>query len=99
MNSSTSTYYYKLKKGRALRAFENAQLRDEIEMIQRDFPDAGYRTVQSYLYRRKGPCSTHRGAGRDPPWLPKSASPSAYFLETCSDFPFSMLTRALPGMI
>jgi len=54
MNISTSTYYYKPKKSRALRDFEDAQLRDEIETIQRDFPYAGYRTVRSYLYRRKG---------------------------------------------
>jgi putative transposase len=54
MNISTSTYYYKPKKSRAIRDFEDAQLRDEIETVQRDFPYAGYRTVQSYLYRMKG---------------------------------------------
>ena len=54
MKISTSTYYYKPKKNRAVRDFHDAQLRDEIEEIQTDFPYAGYRTVQTYLFRRKG---------------------------------------------
>ena len=54
MKISTSTYYYKPKKSRALRDFEDAQLRDEIDAIQTDFPCAGYRTVRAYLFRRKG---------------------------------------------
>jgi transposase InsO family protein len=54
MRLSTSTYYYKPKRDRAVRDFKDAQLRDEIESIQTDFPHAGYRTVQTYLYRRKG---------------------------------------------
>ena len=54
MKISTSTYYYKPKKNRAVRDFQDAQLRDEIEAIQADFPWAGYRTVQTYLFRRQG---------------------------------------------
>jgi putative transposase len=54
MNISTSTFYYKPKKSRAMRDFKDAQLRDEIEAIQTDFPCAGYRTVQTYLFRRRG---------------------------------------------
>lgn len=54
MKISTSTYYYKPRKSRALRDFEDAQLRDEIDAIQTDFPFAGYRTVREYLFRRKG---------------------------------------------
>ena len=54
MNISTSTYYYKPKKSRAVRDAHDAQLRDEIEAIQADHPCAGYRTVQNYLFRRKG---------------------------------------------
>ena len=54
MNISTSTFYYKPKKSRAVRGFQDAQLRDEIEAIQTDFPCAGYRTVQTYLFRRRG---------------------------------------------
>jgi transposase InsO family protein len=54
MNISTSTYYYKPKKDRAVRDYNDAQLRDDIENIQADFPCAGYRTIQTYLYRRKG---------------------------------------------
>ena len=54
MKISTSTYYYKPKKSRALRDFEDAQLRDEIDAIQTDFPFTGYRTVRAYLIRRKG---------------------------------------------
>jgi transposase InsO family protein len=52
MKISTSTYYYKPKKSRALRDFEDAQLRDEIDAIQTDFPFAGYRTMREYLFRR-----------------------------------------------
>jgi putative transposase len=54
MNISTSTYYYKPRKDRAVRDFKDAQLRDEIEEIQTKFPRAGYRTIQVYLYRRHG---------------------------------------------
>lgn len=54
MNISTSTFYYKPKKSRAVREYNDAQLREEIEAIQVDFPYAGYRTVQTYLYRRRG---------------------------------------------
>jgi transposase InsO family protein len=53
MNISTSTYYYKPKRSRALRDFQDAQLRDEIEAIQSEFPYAGYRTVRTYLFRRR----------------------------------------------
>ena len=54
MKVSTSTYYYKPKKNRAVRDFQDAQLRDEIEEIQADFQWAGYRTIQTYLFRRQG---------------------------------------------
>jgi putative transposase len=54
MNISTSTYYYRPRKDRAVRDFKDAQLRDEIEEIQTKFPRAGYRTIQVYLYRRHG---------------------------------------------
>jgi putative transposase len=50
MNISTSTFYYKPKKSRAVRDFKDAQLRDEIETIQAEFPCAGYRTMQTYLF-------------------------------------------------
>ena len=52
MNICTSTYYYKPKKSRAVRDFKDAQLRDEIEAIQKEFPCAGYRTVQTYLFNQ-----------------------------------------------
>ena len=51
MNISTSTFYYKPKKSRAEKDFNDAQLRDEIEVIQEVFPNAGYRSVQTYLFR------------------------------------------------
>jgi transposase InsO family protein len=53
MNISTSVFYYKPKKSRAVRDFNDAQLRDEIESIQEEFPCAGYRTVQTYLHNRQ----------------------------------------------
>jgi putative transposase len=52
MNISTSTFYYKPKKSRAGRDFNDAQLREAIEGIQEDFPCAGYRTMQTYLFTR-----------------------------------------------
>lgn len=54
MKNSTSAYYYKPKKSRAVREFHDAQLRDDIEAIHADFHWAGYRTVQKYLFRRHG---------------------------------------------
>lgn len=54
MKISTSTYYYKPKRDRAVRDFKDAQLRDEIETIQSEFPKAGYRTVQTYLHQHSG---------------------------------------------
>jgi transposase InsO family protein len=54
MKISTSTYYYKPQKSRSIRDFNDAQLRDEIETIQADHPCAGYRTMRSYLFERKG---------------------------------------------
>jgi len=54
MNISTSAYYYRPKQSRAMRAFHDAQLRDEIEEIQKEFPNAGYRSVRGYLYNRHG---------------------------------------------
>lgn len=49
---SPSTYYYQPKRSRTSREREDAGLRDAIEAIQADFPQAGYRTVQQYLKRR-----------------------------------------------
>jgi putative transposase len=54
MNISTSTFYYKPKESRAERDFKDSQIRDEIEKIQMDFPRAGYRSIQAYLFRRRG---------------------------------------------
>ena len=49
---SSSTYYYQPKRLRASREREDVELRDDIEAVQRDFPRAGYRTVQVHLRRR-----------------------------------------------
>jgi putative transposase len=54
MKISTSTYYYKPKKSRAVRDFQDSQLRDEIETIQTEFQNAGYRSVRHYLFQRNG---------------------------------------------
>jgi transposase InsO family protein len=53
MSISTSAFYYKPKKSRTVRDFNDAQLREAIESIQEEFPCAGYRTVQTYLYSRQ----------------------------------------------
>jgi len=54
MNISTSAFYYKPRRNRAIRDFNDAQLRDEIEKIQAERVDAGYRTVREQLYRSYG---------------------------------------------
>jgi transposase InsO family protein len=54
MGISTSIYYYKPRKGRALRDFADAELREHIEAIQLEHPYAGYRMVRNYLHRRHG---------------------------------------------
>jgi putative transposase len=54
MNISTSVYYYKPRQSRAVRDFNDAQLRDEIEKIQAQRYNAGYRTVREELYRSYG---------------------------------------------
>lgn len=54
MSISPSTFYYKPKKSRTQRDFEDAQIREKIEEIQTDFLYAGYRTVRTYLFRRTG---------------------------------------------
>lgn len=54
MNVSTSTFYYRPKENRAVKAFKDAQLRDEIEEIQKEFPNAGYRSMRFYLYQKHG---------------------------------------------
>lgn len=48
---AASTYYYRPKVSREQRERDDAQLRDAIERVQSEFPQAGYRTVQVYLRR------------------------------------------------
>jgi putative transposase len=50
---STSTYYYKPKVSRELRAIEESQIRDAIEKVHLKLPKSGYRTMLRYL-RRQG---------------------------------------------
>lgn len=54
MKISTSTFYYKPRRDRAVRDFKDAQLRDEIEQIQLERPYAGYRTLHYEIFRRHG---------------------------------------------
>ena len=54
MNLSTSTFYYRPQEHRAVKDFRDAQLRDEIEEIQKDFPNAGYRSMRVYLFQKHG---------------------------------------------
>jgi transposase InsO family protein len=46
-----STFYYKPTQDRIEREKQDADLRDKIEEIHGQFPKAGYRTKQVYLYR------------------------------------------------
>jgi putative transposase len=48
---SPSSYYYSPKKSREEREKERAEIRGFIEEIQKEFPKAGYRSVQRYLLR------------------------------------------------
>jgi transposase InsO family protein len=52
MGVSTSTYYYKPKVPRAEREKRDAQLREQIEVVQMTFPRAGYRMVGKNLARQ-----------------------------------------------
>ncbi len=58
-----STFYYHPKIPRAVRERQDTELRDAIERIQCEFPQAGYRTVQVYL-RRAGVIVGKRRLGR-----------------------------------
>jgi len=53
MNLASSSYYYKPKSGAAGRAKTDAELRDQIERIQGEFPGYGYRRLSKQL-RREG---------------------------------------------
>ena len=48
---NSSTYYYKPKVSREEREKRDADLRNQIEQVQMEFPRSGYRTVQQYLFR------------------------------------------------
>jgi putative transposase len=48
---SPSTYYYKPKNSRLVRAKEDSDIQAAIREIRRDLPKSGYRTLQHYLLR------------------------------------------------
>lgn len=54
MKISTSTYYYKPKRSRSHKDFEDSELRDEIESMQKDKPYIGYRMARYYLFQSIG---------------------------------------------
>lgn len=51
MELSPSTYYYKPARCREEREKEDAELRDQIELVQTEHPRAGYRPMIHYLKR------------------------------------------------
>jgi putative transposase len=51
---ASSTYHYKPKVEREERELRDAELRERIEQIHVTFPEAGYRTLQTYLRRDFG---------------------------------------------
>jgi hypothetical protein len=53
MNLASRSYYYKPKSNAAGRAQTDAELRDQIERIQGEFPGYGYRRLGKQL-RREG---------------------------------------------
>ena len=53
MNLSVSTYYYKPKVSREVRAAEDSDIRDTIEKVHLKLPRSGYRTMLWYV-RRQG---------------------------------------------
>ena len=54
MELAVSTYHYLPKVTREDRDLADAELRDFIEEIHLQFPEAGYRTLREYLYRYFG---------------------------------------------
>ena len=48
---NSSSFYYKPKVPRAQRERQDADLRNQIEQVQLQFPRSGYRTVRQYLLR------------------------------------------------
>lgn len=48
---NTATYYHKPKVSRAERERLDAELRDQVERVQCEYPRAGYRMVRQYLIR------------------------------------------------
>lgn len=48
---NSSSFYYKPKVPRAQRERQDADLRNQIEQVQMEFPRSGYRTVRQYLLR------------------------------------------------
>lgn len=51
MGISVSSYYYKPKRDPVERARRDAELRDEIERVQADFPRYGYRNLHKHFER------------------------------------------------
>jgi len=49
---SPSTFYYKPTQDRVEREKQDADLRDKIEEVHEEFPKAGYRMMQEYLFRK-----------------------------------------------
>lgn len=49
---SISSFYYKPAQSREEREQQQAELRAQIEAVQKDFPRSGYRRVQRYLHRQ-----------------------------------------------
>lgn len=51
MDLSTSTFYYKPKVSREVRAIEESEIRDAIEKVHLKLPKSGYRTMLRYVRR------------------------------------------------
>lgn len=50
-----STFYYKPKvQTRLEKSIDDAKIRSAIEIVQKDLPTSGYRTMQRYLRREHG---------------------------------------------
>lgn len=95
---NSSTFYYKPKVSRAQRERQDADLRNQIEQVQLEFPRSGYRTVQQYLFRlgyRIGERRLRRVMTR---FSLQARIKRAFNKTTDSNHPHRVYPNLLPGM-
>lgn len=95
---SSSTVYYRPKVSREERERQDANLRGEIERVQSEFPQSGYRTVRQYLIRsgmRVGERRIRRVMGK---YSLHARLKRAFKKTTDSNHPHRVYPNLLPGL-